>query len=1145
MARRQCRHVRAGLRNCTPIAAVVLAAVAVAAGAAPLALAGEAHAQIASPTVLNVGSPDGTYGLGNIVAITVRFSEAVSVDGTPALALATDPPRSAPYGSGSGTQNIVFWYAPQVGDSATDLNYVDKVSLSLNGGRIVRTADGTTPANTTLPPADSDGSLGQTSDVVVSAVRNPVLVAAGEATDNVGNFELDGARGIDTFAMGGQTYAVVAAEVEDAVQLIRIAEDGNMTAVATAKDGEGSPVYDRLNGARDVDAFAIGDVWYAVVAARHDDGVQLIRIGENGALSANASTGTMGYQLNAPTAIDTFEMGGVVRAIATARQDNALQMIHIGMNGAMSPGDTATWSSGGTFDKINGPDAIDIFAADGTTYAIVAGQTADSVQLIHIDENGAMTANGSATDSNTPTDTTDFEHLESPAGVRTFIMNGERYAVVTSEGEHAVQLIHIGEGGNLTAGGTAVHSHGNMPTPFKKLLAPKGVDTFTMSGVSYAIVASSTGHGVQLIRVNGDGTLTAAGSAADGTGGFAELRGATGIDAFAMGGATGIGALASGSATHAIVASETDDGVQMIRLFPTHVVGVNATSPSGNYGAWQQIGINVTFSEAVTVAGNLPELVLATGSVNRSAAYAAGNGSEQLEFVYTVVPGDSAADLDYAGQGALRTRGAIAGAGGTPAYLGLPAPGERGSISNSSTINIATSLGVAGVGSPDPDGAYGTGRIVAITVEFSGAVDVAGNPVLDIATVPPSSAVYKDGSGTRNIEFWYEVGPGIAAADLDYAGTDALRLNGGSIVIAGGSMPASTTLPQPGSPGSLGASKAIEIGAGMRPFLAAADSATDLTGPAPSSSANFTALEGAKGVATFEAGGAAYALVASFEDSAVQMIKINDDGTLSAGGAARDSMPGNLTDFTALGGATGIDVFDMGGATYAIVASNTDNAVQLIHVDEEGRMTAPANGTARHGQSSPSFMLVNPRDVAAFEMGGRTFAVVAATGSHAVQLIQVNEDGTLSVNGTAIDDSASPSSPFTALWWADAVDTIAIGGRTFAVAAALADNAVQLIQVNEDGTLSANGTARDSTAAVPTEFTALWGATGVDAFALDGVAHAMVASYLAQEPPEHTSEHVKSQISWGVPQEPPHTIHFVGPQFLYLPWAPTILSAAL
>ena len=45
-----------------------------------------------------------------------------------------------------------------------------------------------------------------------------------------------------------------------------------------------------------------------------------------------------------------------------------------------------------------------------------------------------------------------------------------------------------------------------------------------------------------------------------------------------------------------------------------------------------------------------------------------------------------------------------------------------------------------------------------------------------------------------------------------------------------------------------------------------------------------------------------------------------------------------------------------------------------------------------------------------------------------------------------------------------------------------------------------------------------------------------------QEPPEHTSEHAKSQNFLGAC---PQTPHFMGPHFSYLPWAPQILSAAL
>ena len=48
-----------------------------------------------------------------------------------------------------------------------------------------------------------------------------------------------------------------------------------------------------------------------------------------------------------------------------------------------------------------------------------------------------------------------------------------------------------------------------------------------------------------------------------------------------------------------------------------------------------------------------------------------------------------------------------------------------------------------------------------------------------------------------------------------------------------------------------------------------------------------------------------------------------------------------------------------------------------------------------------------------------------------------------------------------------------------------------------------------------------------------------------QKPPEHTSEDVKPQNFLGAcPQTPSHNLYY-GLRFLYLPWAPPILSAAL
>lgn len=113
------------------------------------------------PAVTNVSSPhaNGTYTVGEVIPITVTFSEPVNVTGTPQLTLetgATD--RVVNYSSGSGTATLTFNYTVQVGDGSPDLDYVATTSLALNGGTI-RDAAGNDAALTLAAPGTA-GSLG-------------------------------------------------------------------------------------------------------------------------------------------------------------------------------------------------------------------------------------------------------------------------------------------------------------------------------------------------------------------------------------------------------------------------------------------------------------------------------------------------------------------------------------------------------------------------------------------------------------------------------------------------------------------------------------------------------------------------------------------------------------------------------------------------------------------------------------------------------------------------------------------------------------------------------------------------------------------------------------------------------------------------
>ena len=146
-------------------------------------------------------------------------------------------------------------------------------------------------------------------------------------------------------------------------------------------------------------------------------------------------------------------------------------------------------------------------------------------------------------------------------------------------------------------------------------------------------------------------------------------------------------------------------------------------------------------------------------------------------------------------------------------------------------VTVSYTAAVTNVSSTLANGSYTTGQVVPVTVTFNEPVTVTGSPQLSLSTgTPATTAVnYASGSGTNTLTFNYTVAAGNTSADLDYASTSALALNGGTIKNAAASN-AALTLATPGATTSLGASKNIVI---------------DTTAPsasvtAPASSAVFT-----------------------------------------------------------------------------------------------------------------------------------------------------------------------------------------------------------------------------------------------------------------------------------------------------------------
>ena len=1214
---------------------------------------GEAYAQVAAPVVTGVDSPtlDGVYGTGYIVGVRVAFTENVDVAGTPLLEISTDPPRNASYGVGSGTDRLVFWYAVQPGDTAARLGYAGQNAISLNGGSINGSASGLA-ANVSLPESGVVTSTrGDPRNIEVYAFPRPALVPAGSAVNGSGGFDLlHKSQDVSVFKMGDdeKTYALVSSNGDnqvEGVQLIRIHENGTLEAVNSVtgsnteganrpfklegpdrntvfnlggniqalvtswSDGvqgirilpdgtllpNGTATYSPHNGARDADTFVMGDKTYAVVTwGRPPGAVQLIEVHPNGTLAAVGSPalgGASGYKLSDVRDIDAFVMNGTAYAIAAARNDNATQLIRINSNGSFSLAGSAVDGELGSdgikrYEELQRSKAVSAFETNGTTYALVgSGDWRPGfnygIQLIRIHADGNLSAADSVPDDRRY----GFRELRNPYDIDTFVMNGTTYAIVSARDDRGVQLIRINPGGTLTAAGWVTDDD---ETGFTVLEGASGIDVFELGGVRHAIVSAYWNHGVQLIRLTPAYVVNVTSPSEDrtyvagetinitvafsenvtirdppprlvlGTGGTAEYVSGRGTDALTfvyrvvpndiVGGLdyAGQGALQTrggltGAGIHEVDLTLPAPGGPGSLANSSNIV-LNATvptvlrvgAPAGTYTTGDMVNITVTFSKDVSVTG-VPLLELETGTVNRNATYFDGNNTSMLVFNYTVVDGDSATRLDYAGTGALSlNNGTIRDAAGSSATLALPAPGTAGSLADSGRVRIVTATVpvVLSVGSPDNDGTYGTGRILAVNVNFSEAVNVTGTPALALSTEPARNAIYKSGNGTGSLVFWYAVQRGDAAARLDYAGTGALSLNGGTI--RGEDDNANLTLPAPGSADSLGALKAIEIKAAQRPVLVPAGSATDGAG-------GFDALAGSQGVSALPFGGSVYAVVAANNDDGVQLVRIHENGTLEAAGSAAGagddpartfrlegpqnivafrhgggssgspahalattwvegvqgmrihpdgtlspagSAPsGSAAHFGPLHGSTGIDTVEVGGETYAVVGlAGDDRGIQTFLVGPDGTL-APASA-APFG--NPLNVEGDRRDIAAFYMGGDAYAVSAARSDDGVRLAGIGADGVLSLGASATDGAGG----FNMLGGASGIDAFEMGGDAYAVAAARDDNGVQLIRIHGDGTISPGGSAGDG----EDGFAELGGAYGIDAFEMGGHAYALVAA---------------------------------------------------
>ncbi len=201
------------------------------------------------------------------------------------------------------------------------------------------------------------------------------------------------------------------------------------------------------------------------------------------------------------------------------------------------------------------------------------------------------------------------------------------------------------------------------------------------------------------------------------------------------------------------------------------VINITSSVANGTYGIGDIIPIDVVFTGPVNAIG-IPALTLETGTTDQVINYSSGTGTATLTFNYTVVAGDSNADLDYLSTSALST--IIQSIGGTAANLTLFDPGNEYSLSHNKNIVIdGTAPSIPSVSAPLTGSQINDSTPTIAGLAEVGATVNVNNGMLNLCSVIADSFGVWSCTLPAQIDATYN----LSITATDTAGNDSSVLN--------------------------------------------------------------------------------------------------------------------------------------------------------------------------------------------------------------------------------------------------------------------------------------------------------------------------------------------------------------------------------
>jgi Ca2+-binding RTX toxin-like protein/6-phosphogluconolactonase (cycloisomerase 2 family) len=366
-------------------------------------------------------------------------------------------------------------------------NVVDGGTLELDGVSSVTSADVGGVTYIFVAGGVDDG---------ISVFRlnaNGTLTPVFDLTDG-GTLELDGARGLSTTTIDGNTYLFAAGFDDNGVSVFRVNTNGSLTAVADVNDD----AILKLTGAADTASVRVGTSTYLFVAGQTDDGISSFRVAGDGRLTSIANTADSGTVfLDGVRALSTVTVGGTAYLIAGGSVDNGISVFSVSAAGALTAvtnlADNATLRLAGVSD-------ITTTVIGGTTYVYVSGATDSGVSVFTLSAAGVLTNIDNEVDSASTL-------IAGATSIAVHNIGATSYLMVGSASENGLSLYRIENGSNNSTAGTLTFVENIADSGSRTLGGAVAVHGATVGGSSYFIGGGQTDDGVSTFGATTTGQI--------------------------------------------------------------------------------------------------------------------------------------------------------------------------------------------------------------------------------------------------------------------------------------------------------------------------------------------------------------------------------------------------------------------------------------------------------------------------------------------------------------------------------------------------------------------------------------------------------------------------------------------------------------